>query len=110
CDSARESASSRIGLKFSSRVISDSNMFMAMLRVEMVPEVIWSRPLMLASWPNVKLPPTRGHLKVSAETEVAIAAIPATAQTVERMACRNMLGPPEARSLSLHADWLLLAR
>ena len=66
-----ESASSRIGLKFSSRVISDSNMFMAMLRVEIVPDVIWSRLLMLASWPKVKLPPTCGHLKVSAETGTA---------------------------------------
>ena len=52
---------------FSSRVISVSNMFIAMLRVEIVPDVIWSRLLMLASWPKMKLPPTCGHLNGSAE-------------------------------------------
>ena len=52
---------------------------------------------MLASWPKVKLPPTCGHLKVSAETAVAMAAVPATAQNVERMARRNMNKVPRWR-------------
>src|SRR5271166_1088521 len=80
-DSSIESARSRIGLKFSSRVISDSNMFIAMLRVEMVDEVIWSRLLMLASWPNTKSPPTCGHLNVAAAAPEATNASPASAVT-----------------------------
>src|SRR5665213_2281329 len=64
--SSIESASSRIGLKFPSRVVSDSNMCIATLRVEMVDDVIWSRLLILASWPNTKSPPTFGHLNGAA--------------------------------------------
>ena len=51
---------------------------------------IWSRLLMLASWPKVKLPPTCGHLKVSAETDGAAAVRPARALNVMRMARQIM--------------------
>src|SRR6185437_2308285 len=43
-------------------------MFIAMLRVEIVADVIWSRELMLASWPKTRSPPTCGHLKGAACT------------------------------------------
>ena len=56
-----------MGAVFSSRVISASNMFMAMLRVEIVLDVIWSRLLTLASWPNLNSPPTLGHLNCAAK-------------------------------------------
>src|SRR5215470_1455598 len=60
-----ESASSGIGLKFSSRVISDSNMFMALLRVEIVFEAYMSRLLTLASPPKTRLPPVLGQVKAA---------------------------------------------
>src|ERR1700748_412977 len=40
-------------------------MFIAILRVEIVLDVIWSSVLMLASWAKTKSPPTRGHLNGS---------------------------------------------
>ena len=57
---------------FSSRVINASNTFMAMLRVLIVFEVIWSRLLKLASCPNTREPPTFGHLNVSAAAGNAV--------------------------------------
>src|SRR5262245_37238380 len=70
-------------------------MFMAILRVEMVPDVIWSSPLMLASWPKVKLPPTCGHLKGSARADATPATI-ATAPAVQRMVRRIICDLPRA--------------
>ena len=64
-------------------------MFMAMLRVEIVLDVIWSRLLTLASWPKVKLPPTRGHLKGSADADVAPAASPTAVQTIDEDGASN---------------------
>ena len=46
-------------------------MFMAMFRVEIVFDVIWSRLLMFASWAKTKSPPTCGHLNGSARATVA---------------------------------------
>src|ERR1700681_4319258 len=60
-----ESASSRIGLKFSSRVISDSKMFIALLRVEIVFEAYMSRLLTLASPPKTRSPPVFGQVKAA---------------------------------------------
>src|SRR3954462_6938222 len=97
-------ASSRIGRLFSSRVISASNMFIAILRVEIVAEVIWSRLLMLASWPKVKLPPTRGHLNGSARTCAApiarLAIRPQDKGTARHMILPLCVIASPARSLS----------
>src|ERR1700726_4980617 len=60
-----ESASSRIGLKFSSRVINDSKMFIALLRVEIVFEAYMSRLLTLASPPKTRSPPAFGQVKAA---------------------------------------------
>src|SRR5579859_2057594 len=61
-----ECASSRIGLKFSSRVIRDSKMFIALLRVEIVFEAYMSRLLTLASPPKTRSPPVFGQVKAVA--------------------------------------------
>src|SRR5690242_5421503 len=63
-----ESASSRIGSKFSSRVISDSKIFIALLRVEIVFEAYMSRLLTLASPPNTRSPPVFGQAKGASVT------------------------------------------
>src|ERR1700739_4563185 len=67
-------------------------MFMAMLRVEIVDEVIWSRELMLASWPKVKSPPTWGHLHGAAAA--GSAAITAATARVTRTVRLFIQGPP----------------
>jgi hypothetical protein len=45
---------------------------MAMLRVEIVLDAIWSRLLTFASWPKTKSPPTCGHLKGAADAGAAM--------------------------------------
>ena len=77
---------------FSSRVISDSKMFIEMLRVEIAPDVIWSRLLMLASWPNTKLPPTWGHLNGAADAGIARM----HAVTADMAARRSMFSPSDS--------------
>src|SRR5262245_27398207 len=75
----------------SSRVISDSNMFIAMLRVEIVDDVCWSRLFAFASCANTKSPPLRGHWKLPwAAAGAANASIDAPASSVPTSPVRNM--------------------
>src|SRR5579859_6481145 len=82
-------------------------MFIAMLRVEMVLDVIWSRVLMLASWPKTKSPPTWGHLKGSARAvprdREAIASTPNDTRFIQQTP-RRTDAPSQRRLMLLAAE------
>src|SRR6185437_15106715 len=83
-------------------------MFIAMLRVEIVADVIWSRELMLASWPKTRSPPTCGHLKGAACTAPAQGRSPARRLITVRYDCR-MRCIPGRDGASVGAAYALLA-